>query len=209
MSIHINVKTFISGHNNGKTLAKAVLNGKTVYEGITLETYTFNTLYFYERLLAKSDYGFEGYLYRDRGAFGVPNGDKDMGHVGKLSLGASHFGYRRTIAIYTKPDIVASKIKKVTLKTATYMSEPIMVYGGMANYSWTSGSEGYNLSAESIGTLSADTEYDITEVYRRMIESSAKHIYLKFIHVKNEKDNTNGSTWTASFYMPTIIVEHR
>lgn len=205
MSIHINGKTFISGHTNGKTLAKAVLDGKTVYEGVKTTTYNYNDFYMYERLRTKA-YVWSSYLVREKGGFNIPDGDTTIGQVGKINLG-SNYGYRRTIVRFTKPTIAVADIKKVTLKTA-YMSNPINVYGGTANYSWTSGSEGYNLTGVLIGALSGNTEYDITDVYKTMMESPAGHIYLKYVDTRGE-GGADTSTWWENFRMPSIIMQHK
>ena len=208
MSIHTNGKTFLSGHTNGQTLAKAVINGDTVYEGIKTTALTFNDFLFYERLRKHvGGYAWAGYTTRARGGFGVPDGNVDLGQVGKIDLG-SNYGYRRVITRYVKPDIDVSKIIKVTLQAST-TSGAVLTNYVTANFTWSNGQSGYDAASVSMVTMENEGSYDITAAYQAIIESGTDYIYLKFIHPNNENNLSDTVTWSTTFYMPTIIIEHR
>lgn len=208
MSIHINGKTFISGHIDSKTLAKAVLNVKTVYEGKKTTTLTFDDFLFYERLRKHSGgYAWTGYTTRARGGHGVPNSDVNLGHVGKINLGTT-FGYRRTIARYVKPNIDVDKINKVTLQASTTSGSVLANYV-TANFTWSNGQSGYDSASVSMLTMENDGVYDITDAYKAMVNSGTDYLYLKFIHPNNENDASNTVAWATSFNIPSIIIEHR
>ena len=208
MSVNINGKTFLSGHINGQTLAKAVINGNTVYEGIKTTTLTFNNFLFYERLRKHvGGYAWAGYTTRARGGYGVPDGNVDLGQVGKIDLG-SNYGYRRVIARYVKPNIDVDKINKVTLQAST-TSGPVRVYYITSNFTWSNGESGYTVANTFMATMTNKSTHDITDDYKAIINSGTSYIYLKFVHPNNENNLEDSVTWSTTFYMPTIIIEHR